>query len=223
MQAMQEREAGAAGPVGRPIPALERASHMQLEVERLTSEPRRFAYEEGNAWWCALMPPAIGLPRELAEPLAVTGQAYRGHGEEIVLEGSIEGGSSSNAHAASPAIVTPLREPFRLRPGARRSARAGGSRGRRGAGPRRLVLVGRARDGLVPGARDRAGSVCLEMISLALPVQPLCREDCAGSVRAAAPTATRRRAAASESGPSSPFAVLAALRRGTPERDEGGD
>ncbi len=196
---------------------------MQLEVERLTSEPRPFAYEEGSAWWCAHMAPQVGLPRELSEPLSVSGHAYRGRGEEIVLEGSVRTGLDLECARCLARYRHALREPFRLvlEPAGLRTP----------AEPEAAAAL--ARDGLCTtdelelgwyrGSELQLDSVCLEVISLALPVKPLCREDCAGLCPRCGADRNEAPCGCEEVAPSSPFAVLAALRRAAPERDGGND
>ena len=195
---------------------------MQLEVERLTSEPRPFAFEEGTGWWRSHMPAQIGLPRELAGPLAVTGHAYRGRGDEIVLEGRVEGGLELECARCLARYRHALREPFRLvlEPAGLRTP----------AEPEAATAL--ARDGLCTtdelelgwyrGSELQLDSVCLEVIALALPVKPLCREDCAGLCPRCGADRNEAPCDCQEIAPSSPFAGLAALRSAR-ERDQGDD
>ena len=82
-------------------------------------------------------------------------------------------------HAASRAV--PAGSGAGRRSGSRRSG--GGA----GAGARRDLPRRRARDGLVPGQRDRPRErSCAKSISLALPVQPLCERIAPDCVRTAA-------------------------------------
>ena len=155
---------------------------MKLEVERLTAEPRPFAYEEGSTWWSARMPRAARVPREVAEPFRVTGVVYRGAGsEDIILE---------------PAGLRTPAEPE----AAEALARNG------------MCLADEVELGWYRGAEIQLDSVCLEMISLALPVKPLCRDDCAGLCPRCGTDRNEAPCGCSETAPNSPFAVLAALR-----------
>jgi uncharacterized protein len=54
--------------------------------------------------------------------------------------------------------------------------------------------------------------VCREWISLALPVKPLCREDCAGLCPRCGADRNETACGCTETVRSSPFAALAALR-----------
>lgn len=188
---------------------------MKLEVERLTSEPRPFAYEEGSGWWCARMPHQAGIPRELAEPFAVTGNAYRGAGEEILIEGSIRGALELECARCLARYRHRLSESFRLvlEPAGQRTP----------AEPETAMAL--VRDGMClsdeielgwyRGSEIQLDAVCLELISLALPVQPLCREDCAGLCPRCGSDRNEGPCGCSEANPNSPFAVLAALRGGS--------
>ena len=73
--------------------------------------------------------------------------------------------------------------------------------------------------------RSISAPSCCEVVTLALPVQPLCREDCRGLCpRCGVGSQHETRAAATEASPTSPFAVLrsAARDRDRKERADGG-
>lgn len=185
---------------------------MQLEVERLTSEPAPFLYEEGSPWWAARMPAEAGLPRELAEPLRVAGRAYRGRGDEIVVEGAAETAFDLECARCLERYRHAVREPFRL------VLEPAGSR--QPAEPEAAAAL--ARDGLCAaedlelawyrGTEVQLDTICLELISLALPVKPLCREDCAGLCARCGANRNQGACDCVEAPSHSPFAVLASLR-----------
>ena len=188
---------------------------MKLEIERLTSEPAPFAYEAGASWWSARMPAQPGLPREVAEPFAVRGTVYRGGGgDEIVLEGSIEGALELECARCLARYRHRLHEPFRLvlePAGSRAPAEpeAAAALSRDG-----LCVADELEVGWYRGSEIRLDAVCLELISLALPVKPLCREDCAGLCPRCGADRNETPCTCDEVAPRSPFAVLAALRGG---------
>jgi uncharacterized protein len=191
---------------------------MKLEVEGLTSEPRAFAFEEGAAWWSQWMPAQPGLPRELAEPFRFTGEAYRGGAsEELVLEGSIDGTLELECARCLARYRHRLHEPFRLvlepagsrTPAEPESAAALSRDG--------LCLTDELEMGWYRGSEIQLDAVCLEVISLALPVKPLCREDCAGLCPRCGTDRNEAPCSCDDFSPSSPFAVLAALRGGGAE------
>ena len=186
---------------------------MKLEVELLTAEPRPFAYEEGGAWWTGRMPRQASLPREVAEPFHVTGSAYRsGASEDVVLEGSIAGGFDLECARCLARYRHTLREPFRfiLEPaGLRTPAEPEAAEALLRDG---MCLADEVELGWYRGSEIQLDSVCLELISLALPVKPLCREDCAGLCAHCGADRNEAPCGCSEAAPKSPFAVLAALR-----------
>jgi len=188
---------------------------MKLSVDRLSSTPTPFAYEEGSAWWCARMPAERSLPREVVEPFRVEGRAYQ-TGEDVVIEGGLEGAFDLECARCLARYRHRLCEPFRLvlEPvGARVPSE-----------PEAVAAL--ARDGLCltddsgldsglgwyRGSEIQLDSVCLEVISLALPVKPLCREDCAGLCARCGADRNEVACGCVEVAPESPFAVLAALR-----------
>jgi uncharacterized protein len=66
--------------------------------------------------------------------------------------------------------------------------------------------------GWYQGGEVHLDSLCLEVISLALPVQPLCREECPGLCSRCGAELAEGPCGCDEARPNSPFAVLAALR-----------
>lgn len=188
-----------------------RASPMKLSVERLTAAPTPFAYEEGTPWWRAHMAPERGLPVEVLEPFRIHGQATQ-IGEEVVIEGRVEGALELECARCLARYRHDLRESFRLvlEPAGLRTP----------AEPEAAAAL--ARDGLCVsdefewgwyrGSEIRLDAVCLEVISLALPVKPLCRSDCAGLCPRCGVDRNEVPCECQEFVPESPFAVLAALR-----------
>jgi DUF177 domain-containing protein len=186
---------------------------MKLEVERLTAEPTPFAYEEGSAWWCARMPRDPSVPREVVQPFTVTGIAYRGGGsEDILLEGAITGAFELECARCLARYRHSLSEPFRfiLEPAGLRTPaepEAAEALVRDG-----MCLADEVELGWYRGSEIQLDSVCLELIALALPVKPLCREDCAGLCARCGADRNVAPCGCSEAASKSPFAVLAALR-----------
>jgi uncharacterized protein len=186
---------------------------MKLEVERLTVEPRPFAYEEGSAWWSARMPRAAEIPRVVVEPFRVAGVAYRGAGsEDVILEGTVSGAFELECARCLARYRHGLREPFRfiLEPAGLRTPaepEAAEALARNG-----MCLADEVELGWYRGSEIQLDSVCLELISLALPVKPLCRDDCAGLCPRCGADRNEAPCGCTETAPNSPFAVLAALR-----------
>jgi uncharacterized protein len=185
---------------------------MKLDVERLTAEPTPFAFEEGTAWWSARMPREAGLPREVAEPIRIAGTAYLGNSDEILLDGTITGALELECGRCLARYRHPLREPFRfvLEPaGLRTPAEPEGAAALIRDG---MCLADEVELGWYRGSEIQLDSVCRELISLALPVKPLCREDCAGLCPRCGADRNETACGCGEAARNSPFAALAALR-----------
>ena len=86
---------------------------MKILVERLTATPTLFELEADTSWWRAFMPAHRDLPRELDEPLRFRLHAHC-MGQDLYLEGSVEGGLELECGRCLARYRQALREPFRL-------------------------------------------------------------------------------------------------------------
>ena len=187
---------------------------MKIAVDRLTASPRSFDFEAGTAWWRSAVPAHRALPGELEEPFRVTVSAYR-MGDDVLLEGEIRGSLPLECGRCLARYRQALREPFRLvlePAGARQPSDPEGVDALARYG---MCLAEELEAGWYRGDEVDLSGFVHEVVCLALPVQPLCREECAGlcarcgADRNAGPCGCRE-------GPSdSPFAVLKALRDGS--------
>ena len=185
---------------------------MKLLVDRLTESPAPYEFEAGDAWWRPHAPQGSGLPETPAEPFRVHVRAWK-QGEDVLLEGNLEGAFELECSRCLARYRQPLRESFRLVlepagtrvPGDPEAAQALARDG--------LCLGDELETGWYRGSEVQLDSVCLELITLALPVQPLCREDCAGLCpRCGADRNTTSCDCDAPPRPDSPFAALASLR-----------
>jgi DUF177 domain-containing protein len=184
---------------------------MKLNVDRLTDSPDLYEFEEGEGWWRSHATAGPGIPERPLEPVRVAVRAHK-LGEDVLLEGTLTTAFELECSRCLARYRHPLRESFRLVlepagdrvPGDPEAAQA------------------LARDGLCLGDEFETGwyregeiqldSVCLELISLALPVQPLCREECAGLCPRCGVDRNTTSCECAEVRPESPFAALASLR-----------
>jgi uncharacterized protein len=186
---------------------------MKLLVERLSSTPTRFHFEADSAWWAALRPREAGLPTQLALPLAFELSAHC-MGHDLYLEGSAAGELELECSRCLARYRHGLREPFRLvlePAGARVPAdpEAAQALARDG-----MCLGSDLETGWYRGSEVHLGHFFLEVIALALPVKPLCREDCPGLCSRCGADLGQGPCGCSDARPDSPFAALAALRTG---------
>jgi len=189
---------------------------MKILVDRLSATPTALRFEAGPGWWQQHLPAGGALPRELSSPFEISVSAHR-MGEDLYLEGRIEGVLELECSRCLARYGHRLREPFRLvlEPiGSRVPAdpEAVAALGRDG-----LCLGDEFETGWYRGGEIRLDAVCLELISLALPVKPLCREGCAGLCAQCGADLNQGACGCKEVRPQSPFDVLAALRDGEPK------
>jgi uncharacterized protein len=191
---------------------------MRILVDHLSVTPTDFSFECDAAWWRSVMPEHAELQRALLAPIGFRLEAHR-MGDDVYLEGVAEGALELECSRCLARYRHVLHEPFRLvlEPAGDRSP----------ADPEAAEAL--ANDGVCLGDEIEAGwfrgneihlwAFFREVISLALPVKPLCDEDCAGlcphcGIELGVETCDCR-----ETKSDSPFAVLAALR----DRPTGGD
>ena len=186
---------------------------MKILVDRLTSTPRAFAFEAGNAWWHSAVAKQ-GLPSELEEPFRLELSAYRVV-DDLLLEGKLQGSLPLECGRCLARYRAAIRESFRLvlePAGARVPADPEGADALARYG---MYLAEELEAGWYQGNEIDLSGLVREIVCLAIPVQPLCREDCAGLC----PRCGVDRNAASCECPTtsgdSPFAVLKALRDGS--------
>jgi uncharacterized protein len=186
---------------------------MKLLVDRLTSTPARLRFEADTAWWASQMGPGAGLPRELAEPFVFELLAHR-MGDDLYLEGSATGALELECSRCLARYRHGLRESFRLvlEPAGERvpadpeSAQALARDG--------LCLGSELEAGWYRGSEVHLGRFFLEVIALALPVKPLCREECPGLCPRCGADLSQGPCGCASARPDSPFAALAGLRPG---------
>jgi uncharacterized protein len=187
---------------------------VKLLVDRLDDSPRRFAFEGESAWWRVVRSLIPELDVEGAPPLGFEVQAHR-MGADVYLEGRVEGSIELVCSRCTSRYRHRLGESFRLvlEPAGDRVP----------ADPEGVEALDR--DGLWLGDELEAGwfrgnvidlgAFFREVVTLALPVQPLCAEDCRGLCPRCGADRNVDRCDCPEKSTHSPFAALAALRGGS--------
>lgn len=187
---------------------------VKILVDRLTASPQAFTFEAGSAWWRAAVPTQRGLPRELEEPFQVALSAYR-VGDDLILDGEIRGSLPLECGRCLARYRESVRERFRLvlePAGVRVPADPEGAQALARYG---MSLADELEAGWYQGCEiDLAGFV-REVVCLAIPAQPLCREDCAGLCPRCGVDRNAGSCTCPETSGDSPFAVLKALRKGS--------
>jgi uncharacterized protein len=186
----------------------------RIQIERLSDRPAPFAFEVGPGWWSARAGTREDEVCEAEEAFRFDLVASRIR-DDVVIEGECAGRVALECSRCGKRYPHALREPFRLVLEPLSAAGAKDPEGERGLAVNGVCLgedleVGAYR-GAVVGLDDFFG----EVIALALPLQPLCDEDCLGVCGHCGRERTRAPGAGCDCEDEkieSPFAVLARLK-----------
>jgi uncharacterized protein len=186
---------------------------MKLLVDRLTDAPTRFEFEGGAGWWREMRAELPGLEEVEAEPFHFELSAHR-MGADIYVEGVASGALLLGCSRCLARYRHALREPFRLvlEPAGSRvpvEPDAAAALARDG-----LCLGDELESGWFSGRELELGPFFREVIALALPVQPLCGEQCQGLCPHCGIDRNVERCECVDTPRESPFQVLRALREG---------
>ena len=190
---------------------------MQLPVDRLTESPTSFEFEGDETWWRSVSG-GRDLPGELPEPLRFS---LRAHciGEDLYVEGKASGDLVLECARCLARYRQALSETFRLvlePAGFRVPADPEGALALQRDG---LRLGEEIDTGWFQGQHPDLAAFFHEMVALALPVKPLCREECAGLCPHCGVDRSESSCECREIEIQSPFAVLRTLREGRNEGD----
>ncbi len=192
---------------------------MKLQVDRLTDTPSDLRFEGSPAWWAGGPAGRVYPPHAVVEPFRFELKAHR-MGTDLYLEGMVSASLEVECSRCLARYRHSLRESLRLvlQPAGDRVP----------AEPEAAVAL--ERDGLGLGDELDSGwfrgnqidleNFFREVVGLALPTQPLCREDCLGLCPRCGADRNTNRCDCGEARPDSPFRALAALRDG---RGRGGN
>ena len=192
---------------------------MKIPVDRLKESPATFSFEGDAAWWNAAFSTGSGSAGKFAEPVQLVCRAQR-IGEDIRLEGGVDGVVELECgrclaryrHRFSEAFQFVL-EPARNRVPADPEGAAALSRDG-------LCLGDELETGWFRGSEIHLGSIFVEFVSLALPLKPLCREDCPGLCARCGANLAVAGCGCEAIKSDSPFAVLAGIRDDLARGDE---
>ncbi|MFO0689300.1 MAG: YceD family protein [Myxococcota bacterium] len=163
-------------------------SQFKLLIDRLTDRPQRFEYEAPPDWWTQREGEAE-RPGEgqIDRPFRFTLDASR-LGEDVLIEGSLEGGLKAECSRCTRRYAHALRDVFRLVLEPWREDGRGAAKGHEAIDPEgeRAIAV----NGVCLGDDLEAGwfrgpvifldDFFAEVVATAMPIQPLCDEDCPG-------------------------------------------
>ena len=183
---------------------------MKLLVDRLTPVPAKHRFDGSQSWWAK----RAGDSGEIAEPVAPIQfeVAANWMAEDVYLEGWAEGEFEMECSRCVARYRHALRETFRLvlePAGERVPPDPEGAEALKRDG---VCLGDDLELGWYRGAEIDIEPYLAEVVALAMPVQPLCRDDCAGLCPECGANRNEAACGCSETKPNSPFAVLASLR-----------
>lgn len=186
---------------------------MRMLVERFEETPTDTRFEADSAWWRSVAAPSPRPVPDLDEPLRIELRGYC-MADDLLVEGSLHGGVPVECSRCLARYRHELREAFRL------LLEPAGSRVP--TDPEAAEAL--ERDGICLGEDDETGwyrgleidlgPFFQEVVITALPVKPLCREDCAGLCPRCGEDRNQVACDCPEFQKPSPFAVLETLRDG---------
>ena len=188
---------------------------MKILVDRLSATPTPLRFSVSPSWVASRFGSDPGRGLEGLEDVAFELRVHR-MGPDVYLEGEAHGGLDLACSRCLTRYRGPIRERFRLvlePAGDRVPADPEGAASLAHEG---LYLADELESGWFRGPEIQLDRFVGEVLALAVPVQPLCREDCRGLCPRCGVDRNVESCACSEARPESPFAVLASLR--SPDR-----
>jgi uncharacterized protein len=184
---------------------------LRILVDRLSESPQRLESIEPAAWLRAGLGLTDDAEGAVHEDLRISVEAYR-MGEDLFVAGEATGAVELACSRCLTRYRQPIRERFRLvlePAGARVPADPEGAASLARDG---VYLGDELESGWFQGSEIQLDRLVLEQISLGLPVQPLCREDCRGLCPRCGVDRNVESCSCAPVRSPSPFAVLAGLR-----------
>jgi uncharacterized protein len=188
---------------------------MKLAIDGLKGSSETFRYSIERGWWDERFADveASGILL-VGEPVIEIRARVRG--ENVGLKGELEGMLDAECGRCTRRYRQVLRDSFRL-------ILAPLGDGEMPADPEGVHALERSgmclgedlEAGWYRGPEIELGEFFVEIISLAIPVQPLCDDECPGLCPACGISRSEQKCNCEDSKPASPFAVLAALREKT--------
>jgi uncharacterized protein len=184
---------------------------MKILVDRLTATPAETSFSVSPEW-LARHYGERGTPLEgLAEAAEIRVRAHK-LGADVFLEGEAEGWLDLACSRCLTRYRAPIRERFRLVLEPAGDRVPADPEGAVALAQHGLYLADELESGWFRGPEIQLDRFVGEILALAVPVQPLCRDDCRGLCARCGADRNVTSCGCAEARPASPFAVLAALR-----------
>jgi uncharacterized protein len=192
-------------------------SDFKLPIERLSEKSETFRFEATSEWWSAREPASENGVCEVEEPFVFDLEARR-VGDGILLEGSLGGQVSLECSRCAKRYSHALRDEFRLMLEPEQGREPTDPEGVRELAESGVCLGEDLEAGWFRGPVIRLGDFFGEVIALTMPLQPLCKEDCAGICSHCGVDLAVTQCDCVDEQIDSPFAVLAKLMDETEDR-----
>jgi uncharacterized protein len=192
-------------------------SDFKLLVERIREKPESHRFVASAGWWRGRSTAPERDTVEVEAPFVFDLTAVR-VGEDLLLEGTLSGEVLFECSRCAKRYPHALRDEFRLllEPADKRgqAREPEDQEGARGLAENGLCLGEDLEAGWYRGAVIRLDDYLGEVIALAMPLQPLCRDDCPGICPHCGADRSETPCSCVDERIESPFAVLAKLREG---------
>ena len=188
---------------------------LKINVDRITSTPVRETFEVPASWWLDRTADASDFEYEMTVPLRFELQSYK-MGTQLFLDGKASGEIEAECSRCLARYCHALRDSFRLVAEKANGRTPPDPEGIESLAENGLCLTDEIESAWYRGSEIKLDAFFGEVISGVMPIQPLCREDCAGlcAVCGAARNteSCQCKQGSDEPKRESPFAVLAKLR-----------
>jgi len=196
-------------------------SDFEIQIERLSDRPQQFEFEVREGWWAAREQASETGTCQVEEPFRFRLRASRSR-DDVLIEGEVDGRVGLECSRCAKRYSHALHDSYRLVLEPARGRAPLDPEGESGLARNGVCLGEDLEAGLYRGPVVRLDDFFGEVIALAMPIQPLCDEDCRGicphcGMDRNGPADGRAPAPGCECEDEkieSPFAVLAKLKTG---------
>jgi uncharacterized protein len=184
---------------------------MKIQPDRLGPNPEVLHHEASADWWRRWSSEVDDAPYEVVQPFVFSAEAWMER-ENVQLCGGFTGEVEIECGRCGKRYRHALRDTYRLVLAPIRDTQSLEPEARAALSRHGLCLGEDLEAGWYGGKEIELDGFYAELISLALPIQPLCKSDCAGLCPHCGIDRSEARCDCSDTIPESPFAVLESLK-----------
>jgi uncharacterized protein len=194
-------------------------SEFKIQVDQLSEKGKDYRFEVSGDWWAEREPDSESPASEVAEGFEFFVEATRTR-DDILLSGRLEAKVLLECSRCAKRYSHVLRDTFRLALEPAKGREPIDLEGVQGLAESGVWLGEDLEAGWFRGPFIQLDDFFGELIALAMPIQPICREDCPGICSHCGTDLAEARCDCEDERIDSPFAVLAKLKGGTKQTDE---